>query len=113
MKLLDIVCPLITHERHNFLPDITQNSGCRTFFILIKNVIFLGISDCIYFRLHPEAGVQVRVRGAGHDEGLRHVHALQVPERELDRPGTGRCRLWISRSRYPHLWETRVTVLQC
>ena len=49
-----------------------------------------GFLDRLHVRLHPEAGVQVRVRGERGDEGLRHVHPLKVACEELDSKGTGR-----------------------
>ena len=36
-----------------------------------------GLLDRLHKRLHPEAGVQVRVRGAGRDGQLRDVHSQQ------------------------------------
>ena len=60
------------------------------------NRLFIsGFPDRVHFRLHPEAGVQVRVRGAGQDGRLRDVHPLQVPQQELDRQGPGQCRSYI------------------
>ena len=52
-------------------------------------MLISGLPHCLHVGLHPEAGVQVRVRGEGGDEGLRHVHPLQVAGEELDleRPG--------------------------
>ena len=55
------------------------------------NRLFIsGFPDRVHFWLHPEAGVQVRVRGEGGDEGLRHVYPLKVAGEELDSKGTGR-----------------------
>ena len=48
-----------------------------------------GLPHRLHLRLHPEAGVQVRVRREGGHEGLRHVHSLKVTSTELDRKGTG------------------------
>ena len=49
-----------------------------------------GLPHRLHVGLHPEAGVQVRVRGEGGDEGLRHVYPLKVAGEELDSKGTGR-----------------------
>ena len=55
----------------------------------MKYIRSSGLLDRLHVRLHSEVGVQVRVRGEGRDEGLRHVHPLQVASEELDleRPG--------------------------
>ena len=52
-----------------------------------------GLPDRLHVGLHPEVGVQVRVRGEGGDEGLRHVYPLQVAGEELDLKRAG----WIAR----------------
>ena len=62
----------------------------KTFIGITTKTIEPGFPDRLHVGLHPEAGVQVRVRGEGGDEGLRHVHPLKVAGEELDSKGTGR-----------------------
>ena len=61
----------------------------KTFIEITTKILEPGFPDRLHVGLHPEAGVQVRVRGEGGDEGLRHVHPLKVARQELDCKRTG------------------------
>ena len=61
----------------------------KTFIEITTKILEPGFPDRLHVGLHPEAGVQVRVRGEGGDEGLRHVHPLKVAHQELDCKRTG------------------------
>ena len=76
----------------------------KTFIGITTKILEPGFPDRLHVGLHPEAGVQVRVRGEGGDEGLRHVHPLKVARQKLDFQGPSESKKitlknWIARQR--------------
>ena len=59
----------------------------KTFIGITTKTIEPGFPDRLHVGLHPEACLQVWVRGEGGDEGLRHVHPLKVARQKLDFQG--------------------------
>ena len=69
------------------LAQLAVISNVRHFYRIAFNFLEPGFPDRLHVGLHPEACLQVWVRGEGGDEGLRHVHPLKVARQKLDFQG--------------------------